>query len=83
MYGDDPKIIETPADLPPFDEAFLKILKDCGDASYGFNQNFNIDWERFYESLEMNGWDMQDLGGSADEKIRRVVRRMVRDGEIQ
>ena len=70
-------------DLPEFDEAFLKILKDLGDASYGLGNRFVIDWDRFYEMMEsMEGYDMQDLGGPADSKIRRVVQKMVREGEI-
>lgn len=83
MHGDEPaKEVTSVDDLPEFDEAFLKILIGCGEASYGFNNYWGIDWEKFYESLEMYGWDMQDLGGSADNKIKRVVRKMVIEGEI-
>ena len=70
-------------DLPEFDEAFLKSLEDSGNGSIGFNNSWTIDWTRFYECLETEGWDMQDLGGPADNKIRRVVRKMVQEGVIQ
>jgi hypothetical protein len=78
-----PTTINGPGDLPDFTDEFLKILEDCANGSYGFNQNFNVDWERFYDNLETYGWDMQDLGGPADEKVRRVVRKMVREGKIE
>ena len=49
----------------------------------GLGNRFVIDWDRFYEMLEsFNGYDMQDLGGPADNKIRRVVQKMVREGEV-
>ena len=70
-------------DLPEFDGTFLKVLQDIGDASYGLGNRFVIDWDRFYEMLEsFADYDMQDLGGPADNKIRRVVQKMVREGDI-
>ena len=79
-----PAVIRTVNDLPEFDEPFLKVLADIGSGSYGLGNRFVIDWDRFYEMLEsFNGYDMQDLGGPADNKIRRVVQKMVREGEVQ
>ncbi len=60
-----------------------KVLIECANASYGLGNRFTVDWERFYEFLEMEGWDMQDLGGRVDNKIRRIVQQAARDGEIQ
>lgn len=60
-----------------------KLLIDCGEGAYGLGNNFTVDWERFYEMLETyGGYDMQDLGGKADNKIRRIVRKAIREGEI-
>ncbi len=84
LFSDEKPIeINGVGDLPEFDDAFLAILKDCGNASIGFNNSWKIDWMRFWEALETAGWDMQDLGGPADNKIARVVRKMVNEGEIQ
>jgi hypothetical protein len=44
--------------------------------------NPGIDWDRYYDVLETLGWDMQDLGGPADRKIRRIVRAAIRAGEV-
>jgi hypothetical protein len=75
-----PPPIEITADnpiVPPRD-----LLIRIGESVYGLGNNWTIDWERFYERLEAHGYDMQDLGGPADEKIRRIVRKAVQDGEI-
>ncbi len=58
------------------------ILIDCGGGSYLLGNRPGVDWDAFYELLEMEGWDMQDLGGSVDSKIRRLVRAAIRDGEL-
>ena len=79
----EPVEVNRLADLPDFDDAFLKILEEAGDASYGLGNNWSINWDTFYECLEREGWDMQDMGGPADNKIRRVVRKMVQEGVIQ
>ena len=52
-----------------------KVIIDLAEASIGFGLNpANVDWERFYEMLESQyGYDMQDLGGTADNRIRRRV----------
>lgn len=71
------EINSTSIELPP-----REILLECADASYGMGNRFVVDWERFYEHLESEGWDMQDLGGSVDNKIRRIVREAVKDGEV-
>ena len=76
---DTPAEIATLADVT--DDVIAK-LQGCGDASYGLGNDFTIRWDRFYELLEMDGYDMQDLGGPADNKIRRLVRKMVQGGEI-
>jgi hypothetical protein len=74
----EPKVIKDTADLPEFTEEFLALIKDLGEASIGFIEPYgNIDWDRFYEMFESNGYDMQDFGGSADNKIRRTVRKIV------
>ena len=59
-----------------------ELLIECGGGAYGLGNNFTVDWDRFYELLEMYGYDMQDLGGKADNKIRRIVRKAIREGEI-
>ena len=69
-------------DLPEFDADFIAVLQGCGESVYGLGNDWSINWESFYQCLEMEGWDMQDLGGPADNKIRRVVRKMVNEGEI-
>ncbi len=79
-----PTVVRTVNDLPEFDEPFRKVLADIGSSVYGLGNHFTIDWDRFYEMLEsFYGYDMQDLGGPADNKIRRVVQKMVREGEVQ
>ncbi len=79
-----PTVILRVTDLPEFDEPFRKVLSEIGSSVYGLGNRWVIDWDRFYEMLEsFHGYDMQDLGGPADNKIRRVVQKMVRDGEIQ
>ena len=65
-------------DMPPVD-----ILMECGNASYGLGGRWEIDWDHFYDTLDMLGWDMQGIGGTIDNRIRRLVRKAVRDGEIQ
>ena len=65
-----------------FPDNFRETLIECASASYGLGNGWLVDWERFYEMLEMYGWDMQDLGGFVDNKIRRIVREAVREGEI-
>ncbi len=65
-----------------FPDSFRETLIECASASYGIGNRWTVDWERFYEMLEMYGWDMQDLGGSVDNKIRRIVREAAREGEV-
>lgn len=71
------EINENTEDLPP-----RPVLIECANGAYGLGNNFTVDWERFYELLEMKGWDMQDLGGRIDNKIRRIVREAVQEGEV-
>ena len=77
-YNEEPTTItrET-TELPPD-----PVLIECAEASYGLGNRWVVDWERFYECLEIEGWDMQDLGGPVDNKIRRFVRRAIKDGEM-
>ncbi|KKL48423.1 hypothetical protein LCGC14_2325650 [marine sediment metagenome] len=83
LFSDEkPVEINGIDDLPDFDDVFLDVLADCGGASYGLGNNWSINWDTFYQCLEMEGWDMQDMDGPADNKIRRVVQKMVREGEI-
>ena len=84
LEAGDPTVVRSVTDLPEFDEPFLKILQECGESSVGFLEPYGrVEWDRFYEMLDsFHGWDMEDMGGPADEKIRRVVRKMVREGEI-
>ncbi len=75
-------MIEITADTPREDTPPRPVLIECAEGAYGLGNNFTVDWERFYELLEMEGWDMQDLGGPIDNRIRRIVRNAIRDGEI-
>lgn len=75
---DEPVVVTSDSTEPPP----RKILIECAEASYGMGNRFVVDWERFYEHLESEGWDMQDLGGYVDNRIRRIVRQAVKDGEI-
>ena len=62
----------------------LAIITICAENAVGFGLNpDNVDWDRFYEMLEILGWDMQDLGGTVDNRIRRLVNRARREGEMQ
>ena len=63
-------------------EDVISKLQGCGEAVYGLGNNWTIDWDRFYQYLEDEGYDMQDMGGPADNKIRRLVRKMVKEGDI-
>ena len=59
------------------------ILKECAEAAIGFGlQPDHVDWDRFYDALESFGWDTI-MAGVADERIRRIVRKARREGEIQ
>ena len=58
------------------------VLLECGEVSYGMGNRWVIDWEMFYNALDSAGYDMQDLGGTVDTRIRRKVRQWVRDGDI-
>ena len=65
-------------------EPSFEIVEACAESSIGFGLNpEHVDWDRFYETLESFGWDMQDLGGTADNRIRRAVRKAMNDGDIQ
>ena len=55
----------------------------CGENSIGFNNSWVIDWERFWENFEGEGFDMQDLGGPVYNHIQRRVRKLVKEEEIQ
>lgn len=77
-YDDDPVIITSATTELPTRETLI----DCGNASYGMGNRWAIDWDRFYETLETYGFDMQDLGGEVDSRIRKVVREAVREGEV-
>ena len=74
----EPLVIRTTEDLPEFTDEFLAELKDTGESAIGFLEPWGrIDWDRFYEFWESAGYDMQDLGGPADMKIQRTVRKIV------
>ena len=61
-----------------------KMIAELAGASLGFGLNpEHIDWDRFYEYLEAEGWDMQDLGGKLDDRIRRRARKLRADGEVE
>lgn len=77
-HGQNPvEINRETTELPP-----RHILIECGEGSYGLGNRFVINWDAFYEILEIYGWDMQDFEGPIDNKIRRIVRGAVREGEI-
>lgn len=70
------EITSTNGRFPPR-EALLAAAE--GSHNVG---NPGINWERFYECLETEGWDMQALGSPVDSKIRRIVRKAIREGEV-
>jgi len=79
-YMTDPTVIlEADSDVPP-----TACLIESGLGSFNFGAAPNaIYWERFYEVLDMqHGFDMQDLGGPMDNKIKRIVRTAVNEGEV-
>lgn len=77
-YGEESvEITNKTTELPPHE-----TLIECGEASYGMGNRLSIDWDKFYEALEIYGWDMQDFGGSVDMRIRRIVQKAVREGDI-
>jgi len=65
--------------LSVVDEIGADRIGALASSVYGLGNHWHIDWERFYESLETEGWDMQDLGGKVDEKIRRIGRKYVKE----
>ena len=76
----DPVEIGDSNPVMPSDE----LIGDLAGASLGFGDQPNsIDWERFYEHLEAEGWDMQDLGGKLDGRIRRRVRKLRAEGLVE
>ena len=81
MYDPDNPPVEI-TKLEDVTEDVISKLQSCGESSYGMGNNWTINWETFYECLEIEGYDMQDLGGRADNKIRRLVQKMVREGDI-
>ena len=82
-YDRDPIIIDSATDSATTELPSTATLIDVGNASYGMGNRWVIDWERFYEILDsQHGFDMQDLGGKIDNRIRRVVRLAVREGDI-
>ncbi len=75
----DPIEIGDSNPVMPSDE----LIAELAGASLGFGLNPDtIDWVRFYEYLEMEGWDMQDLGGKLDERIRRRGRKLRAEGGV-
>ena len=78
-YDGEPVEITADTTELPAREALI----ECGNASYGMGNRWVIDWECFYEILESQyGFDMQDLGGKIDNRIRKLVREAVNEGEI-
>ncbi len=76
-HTDEPiEITATNQQLPTHDAMIA-----AGEGSYNVG-NPGINWERYYECLELQGWDMQALGSPIDNRIRRFVRQAVKDGEI-
>jgi len=77
-YGEESVVIDSSTkELPPHE-----TLIECGRGSYGLGNRFSINWDAFYECLEIYGWDMQDFEGPIDNKIRSIVRKAVREGDI-
>ncbi len=63
--------------LMPPDQALI----NAGEGSYMVGGP-GMDWDKFYDRLETEGFDMQSLGGKLDAKIQRWVRKAIRNGEI-
>lgn len=82
MYDPENPPVEINEHTPLSECPPTEILIECGNASYGMGNNFQINWDIFYESLESEGWDMQNLGGRMDNKIRRIVRDAVWEGLV-
>lgn len=66
------------SELPP-----LPCLYETAESSTNMGNHPGVDWDRFYDILDtQHGYDMQDLGGTTDNRIRRIVRQAITDGEI-
>ena len=61
-----------------------KLIIELAESSIGFGLNpANVDWERFYEYLEMMyGYDMQGMGDKSDNRIRRRVSQLRKEEKI-
>ena len=60
----------------------IQHFADIGNASYGLGNRWVVDWDRFWDMLaSFHGYDV--VGGPAMDKVQRIVRKMVKEGEIQ
>ena len=66
---DDVVIIDSPNKVT---QEVLDVAMECAEACYGLGNNFTVDWERVWDSMEsLGGFDLQDW--KAEEKIKRWV----------
>ena len=80
MKDSSPIVISDNNPVMPTDQ----MIADLAGASLGFGDKpEHIDWDRFYEHLEAEGWDMQDLGGKLDDRIRRRARKLRAEGKVE
>ncbi len=61
-----------------------EVIIELAESSIGFGLNpANVDWDRFYEYLEAGyGYDMQGLGDTPDNRIRKRVGKLRTEGRI-
>ncbi len=61
-----------------------ELIIELAEASIGFGLNpSHVDWDRFYEYLEMMyGYDMQGMGDRPDNRIRRRVSQLRKEEKI-
>lgn len=66
--------IQTLREAEDVTPEILDFAEECAEACFGLGNDFRIDWERAYDMLEsQGGWFVEEMGSSADRKIRRAV----------
>lgn len=72
-----PVNLQTAEDVTP---EVIAAAVECAEATYGLGNDFRVDWDRAYDTLESQyGWFVTELDNPADRKIRREVNKLRRD----
>jgi len=70
--GDIYTILETAEDVT---DEILELAITCAEDSRYFNNDPRIDWDRVWDFLETEGYDVENTDSPAARKIQRYVRK--------